>query len=93
MPSPTENPDPIAIGGKAVRRRVRKFQGATWTPQSMSAEPDDGVWCKACKKRHGYMNLKTQYEKGKGGWVLLWVCKVTGNVIGDLPLSSGHRTY
>jgi hypothetical protein len=41
----------------------------------MSAESEDGIWCRRCKKRHGYMSMKVAYEKPPGGmWRILWLC-------------------
>jgi hypothetical protein len=67
-------------------RRRRKHEGATWTPESQSALSEDGVWCKACRQRHGYMNLDMIHEKQGEAWVSHWVCRKTGNYIGELWL-------
>lgn len=67
-------------------RRKRRFQGATWTPENQPALKPDGAWCKACKTRHGYMTMGIAYEKRKSGWIILWSCKKTGNVIEEMEL-------
>jgi hypothetical protein len=72
-----------------VFRRKRRFQGATWTPNTISAAVEDGAWCAKCRMRHGYKGsgLKMGYEKtNKGTWRLLWTCKKTGNVIEVMDL-------
>lgn len=83
--------DNVVPLGRKVFRRKRKFQGATWTPTRQSADPDDGVWCPSHRIRHGYMsiNLQTKYEKGSDGrWKILWICKLTGNVLREDGLGS-----
>lgn len=79
--------DHVFGNGRRVYRRKRKYQGATWTPPSMSSDVEDGLWCKACHKRHGYMVLGLKYEKdSKGCWVMIWYCRTTGNVVGQKTL-------
>lgn len=76
--------DNVVPFGRKVYRRKRRFQGATWTPNTITAAVEDGVWCAAHRIRHGYMsrNLGTTYEKGSDGyWKILWVCQLTGNVL------------
>jgi hypothetical protein len=69
-------------GGNRVFRRKKRFQGASWTPPSMSAEVEDGLWCKRCKKRHGYMSMDIAYEKQTDDtWKALWMCRVDGRVL------------
>jgi hypothetical protein len=73
-----------------VFRRKRRFQGATWTPNTQSAAPEDGAWCAACRQRHGYKSsgLQMQPEKNdKGAWRVLWTCKKTGNVLEVMELN------
>lgn len=67
-------------------RRKKKYQGSDWTPPSMSAEVDDGLWCKRCRLRHGYSVLGLKYEKRKTQFVIIWYCKKTGDVLGETPL-------
>jgi len=67
--------------GKRVFRRKRRYQGASWTPPSMSAEVEDGLWCRRCKKRHGYMTMHVGYEKVNGDWVTRWMCPVDERVL------------
>lgn len=75
-------------------RRKRKFQGASWTPRSMSADKDDGQWCRRCRKFHGYMTMGIGYEKRQTSrhvesgepiyrWVIMWKCPVSGDVVGE----------
>jgi hypothetical protein len=71
-------------------RRKKRFQGATWTPNTSSAAPEDGAWCARCRQRHGYKSsgLLMQVEKASdGNWRILWVCKKTGNVLEIMGLS------
>lgn len=71
-------------GGNPKFRRRKKFQGATWTPENSAAELGDGLWCRQCKTRHGYMTMEIRYEynKKKDRFNVLWTCKKTGNVLG-----------
>jgi hypothetical protein len=69
------------------RRRRKKFQGADWTPPSMSAFPEDGEWCRPCKMRHGYSNIGVKFEKrSDGGFRILWLCPKYGHVVGTKDL-------
>jgi hypothetical protein len=68
-------------GGRKLFRRKRRYQGATWAPPSMSAEVEDGLWCKRCKKRHGYMTMLIAYEKVAEKWVTYWMCPVDGRTL------------
>lgn len=76
-------------GGKTYRRR-KKFQGATWTPDTETALAEDGPWCAGCRQRHGYMSklLMTGYEKRQSVWYILWICRKTNNVIKDQALGT-----
>jgi hypothetical protein len=67
-------------------RRKRRWQGATWTPERLPADIDDGAWCRNCRTRHGFMTMGLQYEKRKSGWWLLWSCRRTGRVIREMRL-------
>jgi hypothetical protein len=49
----------------------------------MSAETEDGLWCKECRKRHGYMTMNISWEKRDGVWVSLWTCPTYFNVLGE----------
>jgi hypothetical protein len=69
-------------------RRRKKHQGSTWTPERQPALYEDGQWCRACKTRHGYMTMKVDYEKRNGHFVILWLCRTTGNVIGETKLGA-----
>lgn len=70
-------------------RRRRRYQGASWTPPSMSAEPEDGAWCRFHKKRHGYMTMGIAYEKNaEGRWQILWMCKQTHQVLETMVLGA-----
>jgi hypothetical protein len=56
----------------------------------MSADPEDGQWCRQCKRRHGYMTMKVEFEKDKTGlWHTLWLCPVYFTVLGST--SSGKE--
>lgn len=72
-------------------RRRKKFQGATWTPENSPAELGDGLWCKACKTRHGYMTMGMRWERSGDGFRLIWSCSKTHNVLGYTPLKSATR--
>jgi hypothetical protein len=77
----------VELFGRRPFRRRRRWQGATWTPESQSADRVDGVWCPVHRKRHGYGTLGFEYERtSKGGWQVLWSCKTTGNVLQVMPL-------
>jgi hypothetical protein len=74
------------LGNRQFRRKKR-FQGADWTPPSMSAETGDGEWCRACRQRHGYKTMGLAYEKASSGrWKILWSCRKTGAVIKEQEL-------
>lgn len=45
-----------------------------------------GVWCSKCHVRHPYNGkdkLGIDYERREGVIVFLWLCPITGNVIGE----------
>jgi hypothetical protein len=75
----------IMNGGSKQYRRKRKYQGADWTPENHNALAGNGIWCPACRTRHGYKTkqLVLNYEKRSGVWHLLWICTKTGDVIKD----------
>jgi hypothetical protein len=82
---PTINPEARHWNPKFRKRK--RWQGATWTPPSMSADKEDGVYCKACRKTHGYKTMGFGYEKGTSGrWKILWSCRITHNVIKEMEL-------
>jgi hypothetical protein len=82
--------DEINPSPKFFRRR-RRFQGATWTPNTSSAAPEDGAWCARCHQRHGYKSsgllMQTEKTVPGGQWRVLWVCKKTGNVLEVMDLN------
>lgn len=91
----TDNPEgeqhysnvvPFFPGGRRLRRRLKRWQGASWTPPTLSSEPKDGRFCKLCGKWHGYMTLGTAYEKRGEAWVLMWKCPKWGHVVDELWL-------
>lgn len=60
----------------------RKFQGAPWTPPNRNALNTDGLWCKQCHRRHGYMSMGIDYYKNdQGKWEVLWLCPNFGDVL------------
>lgn len=62
---------------------ARRWQGASWTPENVAAQLGDGLWCRACKTRHGYMTLGISYDSPTTSGVNMnWICKRTGNVVG-----------
>src|SRR6185503_6043465 len=67
-------------------RRRRRYQGATWAPPSASAEVTDGLWCRGCRKRHGYMSMGLKHEKRGDTFYQLWSCPKTHDVIGEVNL-------
>jgi hypothetical protein len=77
---------------KKFRRRKKKFAGADWTPPSMSALPVDGVWCRKCKTRHGYMTLGFSIEHMPATDTkptqnrMLWYCPRYKDVLEEVPL-------
>lgn len=86
--SPIEN-----IGARHFRRK-RKFQGATWTPGTVSATPEDGIWCPEHRLRHGYKTkqLGVYFEKDTHGkWKALWYCVATGAVLLEMGLGNAGQ--
>lgn len=70
-------------------RRKRRYQGATWTPGTISSDVENGVWCPQHRIRHGYKSdrLGVYYEKGKDNrFTALWYCKTTGAVLTAMVL-------
>jgi len=57
----------------------------------MSADVGDGLWCRACKLRHGYKTLGLKYERRSTGWVILWNCTKTGDVVGETVLGATRK--
>lgn len=73
---------------RAFYRRRRKHVGKDWKPD----QPEEniharGVWCPRCGKSHpynGHGKLVAQFERRSDGrWVILWLCPISGDVIGD----------
>jgi hypothetical protein len=52
----------------------------------MSAEAPDGLWCRGCKKRHGYMSMGLKHEKRGDNWFQLWSCPKSYDVLGEVKL-------
>lgn len=76
-----------STGSNPKFRKRKKFQGASWTPENSPAELGDGLWCKQCKTRHGYMTMGLVWEKDdKDRFRGVWSCKKTGDVLGYLTL-------
>ena len=72
------------------RRRKRSVVGKDWTPPGLQ-DVHAGVWCKECHRRHPYNGkgrLGSAYERRNDRNVLLWICPVTSNVVGELWLGS-----
>lgn len=79
-------------GGNPKFRRRKKFQGATWTPENAAAELGDGLWCKQCKTRHGFMTLGSAYERfTPHRFRVVWSCKKSGDVLGYTELGGETR--
>lgn len=78
------------------RRRVKKWQGASWTPPSANAELGEGEYCRRCKKTHGYMTLGMQVEQrgkredGKPKWFIMWTCTQYGHVVAEVELGKAN---
>jgi hypothetical protein len=68
------------------RRRVKKWQGADWTPPNANAEPGEGAYCRRCNKRHGYKTMGFQVEKRGEKWYMMWSCPNFLHVIEDTAL-------
>lgn len=67
-------------------RRKRSVQGKDWKPPTMQ-DVKAGVWCPSCRVRHGYNGygkVLSTFEKRGSAWVLMWLCPVRGDVIGEL---------
>lgn len=80
---------PTPSSSNRIFRRKRRFQGASWTPPSVSAIKTDGIWCAFHRQRHGYKSsmLGAQYEKtSTDKWRLLWYCKETGTVLDQIEM-------
>lgn len=84
--------DDLKYLGRRVFRRKKKFQGATWTPDTSNADKEDGVYCRRCRIRHGYMKLGIQYEKtGSGTWKVMWKCPKFGMVLKEVILGDSNK--
>jgi hypothetical protein len=68
------------------RRRVKKWQGADWTPPNANAEPGEGAYCRRCNKRHGYKTMGFQVERRGEKWYMMWSCPNFLHVIEDTAL-------
>lgn len=82
----------IGTTGRKVFRRKKRWQGSIWAPPSMSADVEDGLWCRQCKKRHGFMTMKVEFElqRPSGIWNVLWLCPVYFTVLGSTNTSTGQ---
>lgn len=84
--------------GRKIFRRKRKHRGVDWgqgDPPTMQ-EVHRGVWCRRCQKRHPYngsesAKLVSMYERRGAANVLLWLCPVYGDVVGELWLGNVTR--
>src|SRR3954462_15188898 len=72
-------------------RRRKKHEGATWTPASVSALKEDGVWCPHHRTRHGYKSdlLGFVPERWNGRSYIHWTCKTTGQVLDTVTVEVG----
>lgn len=70
------------------RRRVKKWQGANWTPPNVSADEGEGAYCRRCRKRHGYMSMGFQVEKRGERWYMMWSCPNFLHVVEDTELGN-----
>lgn len=71
-------------------RRKRKHKGETWgVPEAPTLqEVHRGEWCPRCRIRHPYNGSKqrrllTAYETRGKLRVLMWLCPVSGDVLGE----------
>jgi hypothetical protein len=53
----------------------------------MSAEKPDGLWCRGCKKRHGYMVMGVNYIREFGKWKMFWLCPISKDVLQEVKLN------
>ena len=74
---------------RRIFRRKKRWQGATWTPESQSSGARDGAFCKVHKTWHGYKTMGIQYEKRGDYFWILWSCPKTGDVIQEMRLGNG----
>ena len=70
------------------RRRVKKWQGESWTPVNVNAEVGEGAFCRRCNKRHGYKTMGFQVEKRGEKWYMMWKCPNFFHVIEDTELGN-----
>lgn len=73
------------------RRRKTRWAGSEWTPNTISADSQSGVWCPRHRMRHGYKSSKlgVQYDRRTNGtWVILWTCADTGDVLKEMELNN-----
>jgi len=72
------------------RRRKRSVVGKEWQPPTLQ-DVGAGAWCRRCHVRHPYNGknkLRIEYEVRSGRNVLLWICPISNDVVGELWLGS-----
>jgi hypothetical protein len=88
---------PLQPDKPVFRKRKKKFQGATWTPETKSADKPDGVWCGYHKLRHGYMSKELGFstERYNSKSYIHWYCKKTGDVLDTVQIggTDGPRIH
>jgi hypothetical protein len=57
----------------------------------MSAEAQDGVWCRQCRMRHGYKTLGFDVERRGASWYILWSCPKYFTVLEEKKLEQQGR--
>ena len=70
---------------KRTWSRKRMSVGKDWKPPEIQ-DADEGLWCKRCHIRHPYngrSRLGLDYERRREFIVFLWLCPVSGDVIGE----------
>ena len=75
----------LARSARTWRRRKRTVIGKDWTTPGLQ-DVTAGVWCKRCHIRHPYNGkgkLGLNYELRNGKYVLLWLCPISGDVVGE----------
>jgi len=57
----------------------------------VSAEVEDGLWCKRCKQRHGYATLRFNVQRRQEHWYMIWSCPNFFDVLKEVKLGDSPR--
>ena len=89
----SDRSDSIYPGGPRFQprgkwHRRKSVLGKDWVPPLLQ-DTHAGVYCRIHRTRHPYNGknkVGSQFEKRGDGHVILWLCPVTNDVIGELVL-------